>query len=199
MGNAKFLVLAFGLASVGMAADSAPAVTIRLVNSANVPRRTLATARNQVSYILAKAGIPVRWLDCSQDVCSGTTGPAEFVVDVESRKPSGIPAESLGATLVDPAEGRCGTVASVYYSAIIGLQRSVDDIPGILAAALAHEIGHLLLGPNAHSGFGVMSPHWSREELGRASTGQLLFTSAEAERLRLATRVEWKQGFRESR
>jgi hypothetical protein len=203
-------VLGIGLVSIGMAAaasrtESTPAVTIGLLNSAQVPVRTLSKTQNQVSYILAKAGVQVTWLSCPRaaipeqggNPCSGQMGAADFVVDVEARKPAGTPAESLGATPVDPVEGRCGKVASVYYSAVLGMRRAVDDIPGILAAALAHEIGHLLLGPKAHSDFGVMSPHWSKEELRRAGTGQLLFTAAEAARLRLAVKSQ-SQGSRAS-
>jgi hypothetical protein len=41
---------------------------------------------------------------------------------------------------------------------------------------MAHEIGHLLLGTNAHSALGIMRPHWQGEELRRIGMGTLLFT-----------------------
>jgi hypothetical protein len=41
---------------------------------------------------------------------------------------------------------------------------------------MAHELGHLLLGSNAHSMFGIMRSHWSGEELQSLRMGKLLFT-----------------------
>jgi hypothetical protein len=41
---------------------------------------------------------------------------------------------------------------------------------------MAHEIGHLLLGTNAHSPMGIMRPNWQGQELRSIGMGTLLFT-----------------------
>jgi hypothetical protein len=53
----------------------------------------------------------------------------------------------------------------------------------VLGATMAHEIGHLLLGPKAHSRRGIMSARIRCEELRQASRGELRFEPAEAQRL----------------
>ena len=41
-------------------------------------------------------------------------------------------------------------------------------MPVILGHAAAHEIGHLLLGSNSHSPFGLMRARWSGQDLQNA-------------------------------
>jgi len=48
------------------------------------------------------------------------------------------------------------------------------NIGEVLGHGIAHEIGHLLLGP-ARSPRGLMSAHWTTEELRLASRNQLNF------------------------
>jgi len=54
----------------------------------------------------------------------------------------------------------------------------------LLGHALAHEIGHLLLGPNSHSRTGIMRAHWNHDEIERIARAQLLFTDQQAQRIR---------------
>ena len=48
----------------------------------------------------------------------------------------------------------------------------------------SHEIGHLLLGLNAHSASGIMQAEWRREQLNRILKNQLVFTPAQAKIMR---------------
>jgi hypothetical protein len=50
----------------------------------------------------------------------------------------------------------------------------------VLGFAVAHEIGHLLLGNNAHGAAGVMRAVWSRGELQRNDPADWLFTTGES-------------------
>ena len=54
----------------------------------------------------------------------------------------------------------------------------------VLGTVAAHEIGHLLLGANAHAFAGVMLPVWKGKTLHDVNAGSLLFTSAQASRMR---------------
>ena len=53
----------------------------------------------------------------------------------------------------------------------------------VLAHAMAHEIGHLLL-PYGHSPTGLMRADWNAKDLDLALDGRLNFTSAQAELIR---------------
>jgi hypothetical protein len=54
------------------------------------------------------------------------------------------------------------------------------SLAGVLAHVMAHEVGHLLLGTNAHSPTGIMRPSWQARELRSIIMGTLLFTSEQA-------------------
>jgi hypothetical protein len=65
----------------------------------------------------------------------------------------------------------------------------------ILAYAMAHEIGHLLLGPDHHSREGIMCARWNQESLEEVSQGQMLFSRDQAQLIRnqVKTRTEMAQ------
>jgi hypothetical protein len=57
--------------------------------------------------------------------------------------------------------------------------------PGpVLGAAMAHELGHLLLDSHAHSHDGVMAERLRPAELIRAARGELRFDDQQAEAIR---------------
>jgi hypothetical protein len=56
----------------------------------------------------------------------------------------------------------------------------------VLSHAMAHEIGHLLLGPNSHSRNGIMRAQWNRDDLRVIARASLRFTPEQTERLRAA-------------
>jgi len=66
------------------------------------------------------------------------------------------------------------------------------DIPIILGCVIAHEIGHLLLGSNSHSGSGVMKRRWDRKQFRQAMTGILLFTPEQAKRIQAETQTRMR-------
>ena len=55
----------------------------------------------------------------------------------------------------------------------------------ILGHAMAHELGHLLLRSMEHSQTGIIGSRWGKEELRLSETGRLLFTTGQAEAMRL--------------
>ena len=76
--------------------------------------------------------------------------------------------------------------AGVYYPAAVEAAGEHALAAGeVLGAAMAHEIGHLVLGRNAHSREGLMSPEWKRPQFKKQlSIGELIFTSSEEKLLR---------------
>ena len=54
----------------------------------------------------------------------------------------------------------------------------------ILGWVIAHELGHLLLGRNAHSAAGIMRARWRAQDLKPSRQAAMLFLPAEAKRIR---------------
>src|SRR5437016_14371766 len=79
------------------------------------------------------------------------------------------------------------TYADLFFEPIEQLHQQNSDISlaPILGDVLAHELGHLLLGSNAHSRDGIMQPHWTREQLRRVAMGQMRFSKEQAARMRM--------------
>ena len=65
--------------------------------------------------------------------------------------------------------------------------RGARDV--LLGYALAHEIGHLLLGTNSHALNGIMRAHWTEEELRLASAGRFTFLPQQAAKMRAEVAV----------
>ena len=49
---------------------------------------------------------------------------------------------------------------------------------------MAHEIGHLLLGVNAHQPYGIMRSAWKIGDFRAAERGELLFSEEQASKIR---------------
>ena len=74
---------------------------------------------------------------------------------------------SLGFVLVDVNERR-GSLATVYSDRGAALSRRAGvDAAELLGRAIAHEIGHLLLGTDRHGSRGLMRASWSGADLRR--------------------------------
>ena len=82
-------------------------------------------------------------------------------------------------------DGKPARDAIIFYQRALDLARTgyVHE-QEILAAAMAHEIGHLLLGSNSHSSTGIMRAKWNRDELELARLGRLLFTPEQSALIR---------------
>jgi hypothetical protein len=87
-------------------------------------------------------------------------------------------------------EGGRGYVAGILCHRAESLAEQTMTPPyHILAHAVAHEIGHLLLRTLKHARTGLMRANWGPEELQLACRGLLLFAPREAARLRAEVRA----------
>jgi hypothetical protein len=77
-----------------------------------------------------------------------------------------------------------GCYSDVFYDRVMELHANWNvSLPDTLGNVMAHELGHLLLGSNSHSGMGIMRAHWQSEELRRLSLGGLWFTNQQADHM----------------
>ncbi len=175
-------------------------ITLRVYNYAQVPASELAGAESGAASILREAGIETRWLDCPlskaelkmNPVCNHTAGPAKLWLKVLPESMFhrfGFSKTTMGFALLSP-DGRRGSESFISYRWVDRLAE-MEYAPrhAILAHAMAHEIGHLLLGTNSHFPVGIMRADWSQEDQKRASRGGLHFTPQQADRMRQAVQA----------
>ena len=104
----------------------------------------------------------MRWTDCDlADSCGTAPARGELVIgSLVRNQPSSGPRHDapgrLGQTLIDMRE-RTGVLATIFVDSV-ELIASLSEIDAtlLLGRAIAHELGHLLLGTNAHSVRGLM-------------------------------------------
>jgi hypothetical protein len=72
----------------------------------------------------------------------------------------------------------------VYYPAALEMaSRWRVGVAEILGAAIAHEVGHLLLGADAHAPFGLMQAAWSGRQFELIGLSELDFSRDQAKML----------------
>jgi len=102
----------------------------------------------------------------------------------ESHSPSRIVA--MGTSLINH-DSRAGALTTVDAALVLNIARgSGVDFGTLLGRAIAHEMGHLLLGHSQHSRDGLMRAIWSQDEIRGIRTAGWQFSAAEA--------VEMRQG-----
>jgi hypothetical protein len=159
-------------------------ITLRVYNYARVPRAVLITAEGETTRIFRKTGVETAWIDCRVSTVEPRTPACEqpfsssdfFLRLLPPRMAEAVPqyADTFGITLAE--KHRLGTDAIILCGRVMELARTEYLYEqDILAAVMAHEIGHLLLGGD-HSPTGIMRAKWTRRELLMAGRGQLEFT-----------------------
>jgi hypothetical protein len=173
-------------------------ITILVYHQQGLSPQTLAAGEQQATMILRKAGIEARWADCSagikktDDACRQLDVPAQFVVRIVP-EPFG-PTDTVFGVAFLGIDGT-GKYSDVFWDRCVGMHRdSGVNAATLLGTVAAHEIGHLLLGSNAHSAMGIMAPHWEQEELRHAGMGSLLFTPEQSVRMRTRIRSRQSRG-----
>ncbi|HUP95904.1 MAG TPA: hypothetical protein VM164_13415, partial [Burkholderiales bacterium] len=157
----------------------AATVVIRTFNYGQVPPDDLAHARDTADRAFHHAGISLQWIDCAVPTRSfSETGPStvddgrstldngpscltplregvDFVLRLmHSTPPTGAISPRrvpMGSSLLD-IDARAGALTTVDSDAVLEIARAAGaEFPTLLGRAIAHEIGHLLLGRSGHS------------------------------------------------
>ena len=170
-------------------AENPQQVTVSVYDDAHVPREILARAEDRAAKIFGQVGLNVNWLDCSP------ANSARCAVPLESGGPVRLMLRITPSTSVTITDqifgvaylGRDGTgqYCDVFWQRVKDLQtNSMVDLASILGSVMAHEMGHLLLGSNAHAISGIMQAHWESSELRHIGMGSFLFLPDQGKRMR---------------
>jgi hypothetical protein len=171
-------------------------VAVRTYNYATVPFEELAAARAEAGHIFGKAHILIEWKDCrvpGRNEGAACTEPMLTGSDLLLRLVERTPADAerivaLGESMLDRGQ-RGGVLMTVDLFPVRAVAaRASTSIPALLGRAIAHEIGHLLLGSGHHPRLGLMRALWSQDELRGLKPAHWGFSSREAARMRLTLR-----------
>ena len=166
------LVLVAVCACSGSAAaqtDSTSELIIRTYNVADVTRQSVMVAEAAAAQALRAAGIGIIWRRCgmtngpisqSNDTCGDVLRPRELVIRMVVAPPRFADPDTLGYSFVDLSTQR-GTLGTIFADRIRAFALEVRKEEGeLLGLAIAHEVGHMLLGTDRHSQKGLMKGHW---------------------------------------
>ena len=168
-------------------------VAIRTYQSELVSPGDLPSALSVAAGILEIAGLEPQWCICADepdqtgaDRCAEPPGRKELMIRF-LRRP--VPLDyagqaPLGTSLIDTRAGS-GSLATIYVDRVARFARDSGTQAGVLLGrAIAHEIGHLLLGTTAHTRTGLMRAVWSSDALQRSNAADWLFTPSDARAMR---------------
>jgi len=182
----------FGSLPVLVAGGQGALIQLRVsvFNSSPISSSTIERAEGEAGRVLREVGVEVFWLNCPQEMsqeaslgrCSEVSFPSHLHLSI-LRASRGLKATTVGISFT--AEDGRGCYADLFYEPIQQLQDETHASPSvILGHAMAHELGHLLLGTNSHSPSGLMRAHWTRDDLANASKGNLRFSKEQCLTLR---------------
>jgi hypothetical protein len=154
--------------------------------------RLVAEAESEAAAVFRSVDVEIAWTQCrSAPIGEEAARQHWFTVRLRTGKPffttPMLSLDTLGEAFF--ADDQPAYLAEVYYEAAqqFASLRGVD--PGVLlGCVMAHELGHLLLGPG-HARHGIMRQAWNSLELDEMRFGRLKFDSAESDQIRKVLEV----------
>jgi len=163
---------------------------VSVFNDAAVAQRVLQAAEIRAEGVFREAGISLTWLDCgtpgrwhAELGCQDMAFPTHLSVRLVAGRKA-FSEDTFGQSFLN--ERGEGNYAHVYWTTLSSSK--VLDLIGegdLLGLVVVHELGHLLLGKDSHSGEGLMRARWGVAELREGAKGKLLFTKSETGRMRV--------------
>jgi hypothetical protein len=160
-------------------------ITVEIYNYSHASPGVLTRAEREAGRILGASGVRAVWLECPvgkstaspQGLCPKASEATDISLRVLAAPIQNKFQDKVFGFTVHPG------LASVYYESALHLaarEGAEFEVPIILGCIIAHELGHLLLGPKSHSASGIMQGEWRPRQLHLALTGRLSFESQQA-------------------
>ena len=158
-----------------------------LVDLAGLSESIRAASEQLVAAIFRQAGVDMSFVECLSAPgrpCRQPQGNAGLWLQILAQRPRRVSSDATGfAVLVrsgDPGYSYAAVSYPMVETAAADLEVPVAEV---LAASIAHELGHLLLHSSAHFRTGVMRPRVDRRQIALLERGELLFTKEQSVRL----------------
>lgn len=168
-------------------------LNVSVYNDAGVAQPMLNKAESVAASVLGRAEVQVKWQNCfertkSTRACQHPEAE-QLSIRITPNSITSMQASIFGVAFLS-ADGS-GRYADVFYSHVQQLENENGaSLPELLGSVMAHELGHLLLGSNAHSETGIMQRQWRAAELKQLQRGALLFTTQQARKMQSRMRTD---------
>lgn len=183
-------------------------VQIRLFNLARFSRRDVSRAEEEVTRIFMEAEIEVHWAEGAPDDraslltdfsanntlangCKVARPARELSVQLLPHAPPSLAAGTLGYSL--PC-AQFGIDATIFRNQCEDVTNKTQvSLNKVLAYAMAHELGHVLLRSREHSPTGLLRARWDKAAWRRAAAEGMALDREQARRMRreLARMESW--------
>jgi len=162
------------------------AINVRLRNdaAASIPQESVMEAQERVASLYATHGVRVVWVAAHPHITL-------VLLSAEGGRRMHQISDAMGYAPASGSDG--GRIAYVLVDRVDRISRGyAAEHAVVLAAALAHELGHLLLPPKPHTPTGVMRSEWNQSDFRKLREGRLHFTGPQAEQLREFVDKLWR-------
>ena len=157
------------------------ALVLQLHDFAGAPPSVLVNAERELTRVYDAIGVRVEW-DHADPHADDRPVLHVILIAHESGDLRRTRDSVMAATL---RTARGTPVVYVFYRRVEAeAARYAVSVALVLACALAHELGHVLMPERGHSKGGLMRACWGRDDFHRANQGQLRFSADEAARIR---------------
>ena len=134
----------------------------------NLPPAIAQSAKAQASWMFARIGVRIQWR-------ATPAGSPLVRIEVSARTAPDFHPGALA--YARPFETGVRTIVVFYDRIMFAAARWPGFEHRLLAHVLAHEIGHVLSGTNAHSEDGVMKAHWTVGDYEKMAKAPLPFSA----------------------
>ena len=170
-------------------AENSP-LHVLVYNDAQVSPEILTGAEQRAAEIFSRASFDVNWVNCTHldsdrdaSGCNVVEGPGHLELRIISHVANSTSDAAFGVAFL--GQDGTGRYSDVFWNRAQELHANSNvDIAAVLGSVMAHEMGHLLLGSNAHAISGIMRAHWEAGELRRINMGTLVFLPQQGKRMR---------------
>jgi hypothetical protein len=150
-------------------------IHVRLVDFAELPKGVEAQAESLVAGVFRRAGLELDFVDAAPK--------ADFWLQILKQRPR-LHGDTTGFAVLVRSDRTRDSYAAVSWPIV---EAAAHDLGApeveLLAAAMAHELGHLLLHSSVHSHSGLMKPRLDRAQIDLLERGELNFTREEVARI----------------
>jgi len=175
----------------------AVALVLQLHNLAGAPPATIDAAASELTRVYDGLGVHVEWDRAGAAHVSDREVVRVVLLARETGDLRRLSDTVMGAAVRTINDTR---IVYVFYQRVrVEAERFGVSTELVLACAIAHELGHLLMPGRGHSATGLMRACWGREDFQRADQGQLHFSRDQVALIRetvLQPPVEHERGDR---
>ena len=161
-------------------AGAGPTVLVMLQNDATASPDVVSRAQVEVVRLFALIDVVITWVT---EVPRNGARLRVILLTTWEPVDNKVPATVLGYT--QAGRDRRGIRAYVFWLRVErASQKFTASLDRVLAIAIAHELGHMLLPTGAHARRGLMQAPWDSEHFRSASAGLLQFSPETANLIR---------------